>query len=119
MSKKGYEQVFVPGIKHSAPEDEKFIKIESLPRWVQPAFPKTTELNRIQSKLYPAAYKSAENLLICAPTGAGKTNIALLAILHTIGLHRNSDTGRIDLRAFKIVYISPMKALVSEVVGNF
>ena len=34
MTKKGYEQVFVPGIKHSAPEGEKLVKIEALPRWV-------------------------------------------------------------------------------------
>jgi replicative superfamily II helicase len=38
-------------------------------------------LNRIQSKVFPAAYHSAENILVCAPTGAGKTNIAMLCML--------------------------------------
>jgi replicative superfamily II helicase len=42
-------------------------------------------LNRIQSSVFASAYKSNENLLICAPTGAGKTNIAMLAILREIG----------------------------------
>ena len=41
----------------------------------------TTSLNRIQSVLYKSAFNSNKNLLICAPTGAGKTNIAMLACL--------------------------------------
>ena len=57
-------------------------------------------------------------MLVCAPTGAGKTNIALLAMLQVIGNYIKND-GSIDLKKFKIVYIAPMKALVSELVGNF
>ena len=41
--------------------------------------------------------------------GAGKTNVAVLTIMHQIGLHRRPD-GEIDRSAFKIVYIAPMKA---------
>ena len=44
-------------------------------------------LNRIQSVVFEAAYKSNENLLICAPTGAGKTNIAMLTVLHELKQH--------------------------------
>ena len=36
-----------------------------------------------------------------------------------MGVHRNAQTGKIDLNKFKIVYIAPMKALVAEMVGNF
>ena len=57
-------------------------------------------------------------MLVCAPTGAGKTNVAMLTILQTISKYRLAD-GSIDLDAFKIVYIAPMKALVQEMVGNF
>ena len=57
-------------------------------------------------------------MLVCAPTSAGKTNIALLSILRTIADHRDNQTNQIDLTKFKIVYIAPMKALVSEVTGN-
>ncbi|CAN0464940.1 unnamed protein product [Ectocarpus sp. 8 AP-2014] len=76
------------------------------------------KLNRIQSKMQEAALLSPENLLLCAPTGAGKTNVALMTMLHEIGQHRKED-GTIDVDSFKIVYVAPMKALVQEVVGNF
>jgi activating signal cointegrator complex subunit 3 len=42
-------------------------------------------LNVIQSKVFETAFRSNENMLVCAPTGAGKTNIALLSILHEVG----------------------------------
>ena len=74
-------------------------------------------LNRVQSQVYNTAMLSPENMLLCAPTGAGKTNVAMLTILHEVGLHRRSD-GSIDTSAFKIVYVAPMKALVAEMVGN-
>jgi pre-mRNA-splicing helicase BRR2 len=67
--------------------------------------------------VYETALLSPENMLLCAPTGAGKTNVAMLAILHELGLHRKPD-GRLDTSAFKIVYVAPMKALVAEMVGN-
>jgi pre-mRNA-splicing helicase BRR2 len=57
-------------------------------------------------------------MLVCAPTGAGKTNVALLTMLQVIANHRDSD-GFINKDKFKIVYIAPMKALVAEMVGNF
>ena len=56
---------------------------------------------------------------MCAPTGAGKTNIAMLAVLREISLHRHPGSGAIDRAAFKIVYVAPMKALAAEVTANF
>ena len=44
-------------------------------------------LNLIQSVVFDAAYRSNENLLICAPTGAGKTNIAMLTVVHELKQH--------------------------------
>ena len=85
----------------------------------QEAFPKTetTTFNRIQSKIYNQAFETDNNLLICAPTGAGKTNVAMLTILRTIENFRNS--GHIQLKNFKIVYIAPLKALVQEQMREF
>lgn len=50
-------------------------------------------------------------MLVCAPTGAGKTNVAMLTMLHEIGLHRLPD-GSIDTSAFKMIYVAPMKVRV-------
>lgn len=57
-------------------------------------------------------------MLVCAPTGAGKTNVALLTMLNVIGSAIKKD-GTVDLNKFKIVYLAPMKALVAEMVLTF
>lgn len=93
------------------------IKIAELDDIGQLAFANCQELNRIQSVVYPVAYHSNENMLVCAPTGAGKTNVAMLAIVHTIRCHL--EEGVINRDQFKIVYIAPMKALAAEMVANF
>lgn len=115
---KTYEEYNVP--PPIAPQQsDPLVPISQLPTWAHPAFKGTKSLNRVQSKVFPSAFNSSENLLLCAPTGAGKTNVALLAILETIGHYLDADTNKIDLDAFKIVYISPLKALVQEQVREF
>ena len=59
------------------------------------------ELNIIQSKVFETAYGSNENMLICAPTGAGKTNIAMLTVLHQIKQHIGPG-GKIKTDEFKV-----------------
>ncbi|KAI5074534.1 hypothetical protein GOP47_0010495 [Adiantum capillus-veneris] len=117
-AKKGYEEVHVPHLKPKPiAEGEELVRITDMPDWAQAAFPGMIKLNRVQSRVYETALFTPENLLLCAPTGAGKTNVAMLTILHEIGIHRKED-GTIDLSGFKVVYVAPMKALVAEVVGN-
>lgn len=116
---KGYEEIHVPALKpRPFAEDEKLIPIDTLPTWAQPAFDKFKSLNRIQSRLKDATLNTDQNILVCAPTGAGKTNVALLCMLREIGKHINPD-GIINGDAFKIVYIAPMRSLVQEMVGSF
>ena len=62
-----------------------------MPSWAQKAFGSTTHLNVIQTKVYPQAFLSKGNLLISAPTGAGKTNIALLTVLSEVSHHIVGD----------------------------
>jgi activating signal cointegrator complex subunit 3 len=64
------------------------------------------------------AFRTNENILVCAPTGAGKTNIAMIAVLHEIGQHIDS-TGKIAKDDFKVVYVAPMKALAAEMTKTF
>lgn len=117
--KKGYEEVHVPALKPKAFKDgESLVQIVGLPKYAQAAFEGYSSLNRIQSRLCDAALKSDENLLLCAPTGAGKTNVALLTILNEISKHINMD-GTINIDEFKIIYIAPMRSLVQEMVMNF
>lgn len=121
VAKKGYEEYHVPAPEAKPLEaHERLVPIASLPKWAQPAFAGFTSLNRIQSRLAPVALEDDQNVLLCAPTGAGKTNVALLTMLHEIGKHLKSDSASdVALDEFKIVYIAPMKALVQEMVRNF
>lgn len=57
--------------------------------------------------MFDAAYNTNENLLISAPTGAGKTNIAMLTILREI--KQNIEAGVIQKDKFK-VYCFPLIA---------
>ncbi|GAB7364123.1 hypothetical protein MBLNU230_g4675t1 [Neophaeotheca triangularis] len=117
---KGYEEIHVPPPKRQAdPSAKPLIPTTDLPSWAQPGFGSNASLNRIQTECYSSAFEGDGNMLICAPTGSGKTNVAMLAMLREIGKHRNPQTGEIDLDAFKIIYVAPLKALVAEQTGNF
>ncbi|XP_016314696.1 U5 small nuclear ribonucleoprotein 200 kDa helicase-like [Sinocyclocheilus anshuiensis] len=117
--RKGYEEVHVPGLKPKTfGDDETLVAIEKLPKYAQAGFEGLKTLNRIQSKLFKTTLETDENLLVCAPTGAGKTNVALMAMLREIGKHINMD-GTINVDDFKIIYIAPMRSLVQEMVGSF
>ena len=65
------------------------------------AFEGIKTLNRIQSVVFETAYRTNENLLICAPTGAGKTNIALLTVVRQIEQHVENNVIKKD--TFKVV----------------
>ncbi|OQR70900.1 activating signal cointegrator 1 complex subunit 3-like [Tropilaelaps mercedesae] len=113
-----YDEVHIPAREHNPPGVCPRIAISELEETLQLAFPDTTHLNLIQSAVFPVAYQLNDNMLICAPTGAGKTNIALLTIMRLVTKHLDEGTGRAK-SDFKIVYIAPMKALAAEMVTNF
>uniref|UniRef100_A0A8C6SMC7 Activating signal cointegrator 1 complex subunit 3 n=1 Tax=Neogobius melanostomus TaxID=47308 RepID=A0A8C6SMC7_9GOBI len=98
--------------------EEKPVYISELDEIGQLVFKGMKRLNRIQSLAFETAYNTNENLLICAPTGAGKTNIAMLTVLHEIRQHLQPG-GVIKKDEFKIVYVAPMKALAAEMTKYF
>ncbi|KAJ8643830.1 hypothetical protein MRB53_005578 [Persea americana] len=115
---KGYEEVRIPPTPTAQLKPgEKLIDIKELDDFAQAAFRGYKSLNRIQSRIYEATYLTNENILVCAPTGAGKTNIAMIAILHEIKQHFRD--GVLHKDEFKIVYVAPMKALAAEVTATF
>lgn len=118
---KGYEEIHVPEPKRREPVAGELVDVTSMPDWTQPVWNSVNakRLNTIQSKVFPIAFESDEPMLICAPTGAGKTNCAALTMLRTISQFRDPETGIIDRDSFKIIYVSPMKALVQEQVAAF
>jgi activating signal cointegrator complex subunit 3 len=125
----GVDEYRIPASKAHIPDPATLIKIASLPGFARKIFNKETSLNSIQSAVYSTAFGTDENFLMCAPTSAGKTNVALLAIARLIGEHAaeriefgssGSETPFfLANRQFKAVYLAPMKALVSEIVDKF
>lgn len=69
-------------------------------------------LNPVQLKALPAVFKSTSNILISAPTGTGKTFVALLAIVREL-ISIPSE------HHLLMVYVAPLKSLVREVVHKF
>ncbi|KAJ5771096.1 uncharacterized protein N7511_003147 [Penicillium nucicola] len=102
---------------------QKLVEIASMDGLCRGTFKGYKTLNRMQSLLYDVAYKTNENMLICAPTGAGKTDAAMLTVLSVIAKNttpnplENPEATEFTVQVddFKIVYVAPMKALAAEV----
>ncbi|EEP77956.1 potential translation-regulating helicase [Uncinocarpus reesii 1704] len=102
---------------------QKLVSISEMDGLCRGTFKGYKTLNRMQSLLYDVAYKTNENMLICAPTGAGKTDAAMLTILNTVARYTlpspleepDASEFLVQTDEFKIVYVAPMKALAAEV----
>lgn len=113
-----YDLITIPPKKSTTPiEMVEKIKVSDMDAIGQTVFCDIETFNNIQSEVYPIAYHTNENMLICAPTGAGKTNIALLTIVQQIKNFIEDNVLRLE--KFKIVYVCPMKALANEMASNF
>ena len=66
------------------------------------------ELNDIQEQAIPLLLSEGADVIIAAPTAAGKTEAAFLPLLS-----RLLSTNR-DIEGFDIVYVSPLKALIND-----
>ena len=97
-------------------------RVDECPPWVQKCFSNCETFNDIQTQIFDTAFNTNANMLVCAPTGAGKTNVALLTIIHEIKQHLVMMPGipaHLDETPFLIVYITPMKALAMEITEKF
>lgn len=119
-----YEEYSIPAAKvGTLGEGRKLIEVSEMDGLCKRTFKGYKTLNRMQSLVHPVAYYTSENMLICAPTGAGKTDAAMLTILNTIAKNvtpnpidePEAQEYVLDADAFKIVYVAPMKALAAEI----
>ena len=119
-----YEEYSIPAAKvGTLGDNRKLIEISEMDGLCRRTFEGYNTLNRMQSLVYPVAYRTNENMLICAPTGAGKTDAAMLAILNAISQNVTPNPmGEPDAleflvnsEDFKIIYVAPMKALAAEI----
>lgn len=65
----------------------------------------------IQEKAVPMLFRGRENVLLLAPTGSGKTEAALLPLLHRLQELKKER----ELFGFYILYITPLRALNRDV----
>ncbi|KAJ7437833.1 Sec63 Brl domain-containing protein [Mycena galericulata] len=121
-----FEEVIIPPARPVPPRaTERLIPVSELDPLARGSFPEYTSLNRIQSIVFPTAYGSNENMLFCAPTGAGKTDVVMLTILRVLNQYRSATSGNVPIAStinkssFKIIYVAPIKALASEIVRKF
>lgn len=119
VRKEGYQEYYIEPKRPDPNRKFKLIKIEDLPDDQKHAFTNLKTLNIIQSEIYDRAVNSDKSILICAPTGAGKTNIAILTMLREITKHKKRDGKSFETDNLKIIYVAPIKALVQELVGSF
>ncbi|KAK2197760.1 bifunctional C2 domain superfamily/Helicase [Babesia duncani] len=110
-----YEKLTLPMTERTVEmKYDKLIPISELPEWAQIVFADIKQFNLIQSRVFEIAFNSCQNMLISAPTGCGKTNVALLCILQNF--KQRFENG---LPCGKAIYIAPMKALASEITRKF
>lgn len=124
LQREKYEEYSIPATKVGVLGlNRKLVEIKDLDGLCSRTFSGYKTLNRMQSLVYPVAYHTSENMLICAPTGAGKTDAAMLTILNTVAknIHPNpieepdATEFAVHVGDFKIVYVAPMKALAAEI----
>lgn len=119
-----WEEVVVPPPVTIPPKaTERPVMIHQLPPLARGCFPGYSRLNRMQSVVQPIAMGTNENMLVCAPTGAGKTDVAIMSILRVLQMNLKNSSHpsgfNIDRDAFKVIYVAPMKALAAEITRKF
>lgn len=127
LEREKYEEYSIPAAAvGTLGRGRSLVEIDQMDGLCKRTFRGYKTLNRMQSLVYPVAYSTSENMLICAPTGAGKTDAAMLTVLNTVAknIHPNpiefpdATDFTVHTDDFKIVYVAPMKALAAEITDK-
>lgn len=116
-----YEKVTIPAPRRDEAQLHERLRIsEIMDSACAQALAGTLSLNPMQSSVFDVAFHIRDNMLVCAPTGAGKTNVAMLMVVahfRDVGLIPSRDiSANMEMGGKKVVYIAPMKATAQEVV---
>ncbi|CAE6422876.1 unnamed protein product [Rhizoctonia solani] len=84
------------------------VPVSTLPDWCRDVF-KFGLFNAMQSQCFDTAVNTDSNMVISAPTGAGKTVLFELSIIRLLRSENNTTQA-----AYKCVYMAPTKAICSE-----
>lgn len=120
-----YEEITVKKMEKTdiVPPDKLVSIADNFDAVGQVAFAGCSHLNPMQSVVFETAYKTNKNILVAAPTGAGKTNVAMMTVLNELRKWFKPGTTEMTDRncseKFKIIYIAPMKSLATEQTDNF
>ncbi|TFY72750.1 hypothetical protein EVG20_g272 [Dentipellis fragilis] len=137
--KETYEEVVIPPSKPVPPRvSERLITVAELDPLARGAFPvrhlpfipteqSSDEGTVIQNSEQNTVDHISHGLWVerehPPPTGAGKTDVAMLTVLRVLDQHRSSSSSSSQSIAstirrddFKIIYVAPMKALAAEIV---
>ncbi|XP_048584395.1 probable ATP-dependent DNA helicase HFM1 isoform X2 [Nematostella vectensis] len=103
--------MLIPAQTPSYADKRGMLKLRStmeIPENYRSVFSQFPCFNIVQSRVLDEVFYTDRPLVVCAPTGSGKTVIFELAIIRLI--MKSAE----DIRRTKIVYMAPMKALCSE-----
>ena len=94
-------------LRHAPPiaHGIRLVSLNDMPDRFRSVFPFPL-FNAVQSRCYPTAYQSDDNLVVSAPTGGGKTAVLEMAICRLVAESKTDQ--------YKIVYMAPTKSLCSE-----
>ncbi|KAG8734229.1 Sec63 [Ceratobasidium sp. 423] len=84
------------------------VPVSTLPDWCRSVF-KFGVFNAMQSQCFDTAVGTDSNMVVSAPTGAGKTVLFELSVIRLLRAENN-----VSQSAYKCVYMAPTKAICSE-----
>ncbi|EUC66319.1 P-loop nucleoside triphosphate hydrolase, putative [Rhizoctonia solani AG-3 Rhs1AP] len=87
---------------------ENLVPVSTLPDWCRNVF-KFGVFNAMQSQCFDTAVNTDSNMVISAPTGAGKTVLFELSVIRLLQYENN-----VSQTMSKCVYMAPTKAICSE-----
>lgn len=81
------------------------VNISSIDKRLVEYFPFSV-FNKVQAEVADTLFHSSRNVLVCAPTGTGKTELSSVAIIREIVLNEEK---------VKAIYVAPTRSLVQEI----